>query len=770
MQIHNGLNPQQREAVEHIEGPLLILAGAGSGKTKVITHRISYLINKGHASPENILALTFTNKAADEMRNRVEKIISLNGLNPPTHSLDGCPAPFIKGGNMGGIWISTFHSACVRILRRDIDKLGFGRDFVIYDANDSLSLLKGCMKELNISDDLYPPKSMAGRIGNLKNELIERIENPEDKIQNMINDIYALYQKKLKGNNALDFDDLLMKTVLLLEREPSLLENYKKRFKYLMVDEYQDTNHAQYRLVQILSSGHKNICVVGDDDQCIYQWRGATIRNIMEFERDYPDAKVVKLEENYRSTQNILNAAWAVVSRNLYRKEKKLWTKKSGGEKIFYYRASSEIDEADFITSKIKELCREVRISYNDVAIFYRTNVQSRVLEDSLRREGMPYKIYGGLKFFERKEVKDILCYLRIVINPGDSISLKRIVNVPVRGIGNATVEKILDYAKSKGINPVEAIKELGVQGFKGSRGQGLEEFNKILEKLGAIIMADSASEVIKKTLEITGYLEMLKKEGTDEAEDRIENLKELITAAEEYEERNVILSDSEESIDEGIAGFLDHAALISDADAVFPPPDLPPQVGEEKGGEVLNTSGSVSLMTLHISKGLEFLVVFITGMEGRIFPHIKSIGSEKEMEEERRLCYVGITRAKERLFITNAEKRRIYGQELYNPPSEFIEDIPGELIRKWPVVSDQWSKGRNKMLQAHDSVCTTNHSSLTTHHLPFAVGSKVIHPQFGNGIILQKEGLSENLKLTIFFRNAGKKKLALKHANLKIV
>ncbi|MBI5748093.1 MAG: UvrD-helicase domain-containing protein [Nitrospinae bacterium] len=726
MQIYNELNPQQREAVEHTEGPLLILAGAGSGKTKVITHRISYLINKGHASPENILALTFTNKAADEMRNRVEKIISLNGLN----SLSGC-------------WISTFHSACVRILRRDIDKLGFGRDFVIYDANDSLSLLKGCMKELNISDDLYPPKSIAGRISNLKNELIEKVQNPEDRTEEIIGSIYALYQKRLKENNALDFDDLLMKALLLLESVPDVFKNYKDRFKYLMVDEYQDTNYAQYRLVQILSSGHRNICVVGDDDQCIYQWRGATIKNIMEFERDYPDTKVVKLEENYRSTQNILDAAWAVVSRNLYRKEKKLWTKKSGGEKIFYHRASSEIDEADFITSKIKELCREGRILYSDVAIFYRTNAQSRVLEDSLRRVGIPYKIYGGLKFFERKEVKDILCYLRIAINPGDSISLKRIVNVPVRGIGNATVEKILDYAKSKGINPVEVIKELGVQGFKGSRGQGIEAFYNIIKKLEAIVMTDNVSMVIEKTLEISGYLEALKNEKTDEAEDRIENLKELITAAKEYEEWTG---------DKSIAGFLDRAALISDADAVS------------------DTSGSVSLMTLHISKGLEFPAVFITGLEGRIFPHIKSIGSEKEMEEERRLCYVGITRAKERLFLTNAERRRIYGQEMYNPPSEFIDDIPGELIRKWPVVSDQWSKGRNKMLQAHDPVCTTHHSSLTTHHLPFAVGSKITHPQFGSGVVLQKEGSGENEKLTIFFRNAGKKKLALKYTHLKSV
>ncbi len=732
MQIHNELNPQQREAVEHTEGPLLILAGAGSGKTKVITHRISHLIKKGHAFPENILALTFTNKAADEMRNRVEKIVSLNGLN----SLSGC-------------WISTFHSACVRILRRDIDKLGFGRDFVIYDANDSLSLLKGCMKELNISDDLYPPKSIAGRISNLKNELIENVQNPEDKTQEIIGSIYALYQKRLKENNVLDFDDLLMKAVLLFENVPDVLKNYKERFKYLMVDEYQDTNHAQYRLVQILSAGHRNICVVGDDDQCIYQWRGATIRNIMEFERDYPDVKVVKLEENYRSTQNILDAAWAVVSRNLYRKEKKLWTKKSGGGKIFYHRASSEIDEADFITSKIKELCREGRISYSDVAIFYRTNAQSRVLEDSLRREGIPYKIYGGLKFFERKEVKDILCYLKIVINPSDSISLKRIINVPVRGIGNATVEKIFDYAKFKGINPVEAIKELGVQGFKGSRVQGIGEFNKILEKLGAIIMADSVSEVIKRTLEISGYLEALKNEKTDEAEDRIENLKELITAAEEYEERNVILSDSEESIDKGIAGFLDQAALISDADAVS------------------DKDGSVSLMTLHISKGLEFPAVFITGMEGRIFPHIKSIDSEKEMEEERRLCYVGITRAKERLFLTNAERRRIYGQEMYNPPSEFIDDIPRELMSYGAEARRQITEDRRLVIDGRGE----NNSltpQLTNSPTQFPVGSKVIHPQFGNGIILQREGRGENSKLTIFFRNAGKKKLALKYTHLK--
>lgn len=723
MQIYNELNPQQREAVEHTEGPLLILAGAGSGKTKVIIHRISHLIKKGHAFPENILALTFTNKAADEMRNRVEKIISLNGLN----SLSSC-------------WISTFHSACVRILRRDIDKLGFGRDFVIYDANDSLSLLKGCMKEINISDDLYPPKSVGGRISNLKSELIEKVQNPEDKTQEVIGSIYALYQKRLKENNALDFDDLLMKTILLLEGEPDVLKNYKDRFKYLMVDEYQDTNHAQYRLVQILSAGHRNICVVGDDDQCIYQWRGATIRNIMEFERDYPDTKVVKLEENYRSTQNILNAAWAVVSRNLYRKGKKLWTKKSGGEKIFYYRASSEINEADFITSKIKELCREGRISYSDVAIFYRTNAQSRVLEDSLRREGIPYKIYGGLKFFERKEVKDILAYLRIVINPSDSISLKRIINVPVRGIGNATVEKIEGFAKSRGVNLIEAVKELRVQGFKGSRGQGVEAFYNILKKLEALVVADSTSEVIKKTLEISGYLEALKNEKTDEAEDRIENLKELITAAEEYEER---------SGDKGIAGFLDQAALISDADAVS------------------DTSGSVSLMTLHISKGLEFPAVFITGMEGRIFPHIKSIDSEKEMEEERRLCYVGITRAKERLFLTNAERRRIYGQEMYNPPSEFIDDIPRELMSYGAEARRQITEDRRLVTDGRGE----NNSltpQLTNSSTPFSVGSKVIHPQFGNGIILQREGRGENSKLTIFFRNAGKKKLALKYTHLK--
>src|SRR3990167_729989 len=660
MQIYNELNPQQRDAVEHIEGPLLILAGAGSGKTKVITYRISHLIKKGHASPENILALTFTNKAADEMRNRVEKIIGLNGLN-----------------RASGCWISTFHSACVRILRRDIDKLGFGRDFVIYDANDSLSLLKGCMKEINISDDLYPPKSIAGRISNLKNELIEKVQNPEDKTQEIIGSVYTFYQRRLKENNALDFDDLLMNTVLLFENVPDVLKNYKERFKYLMVDEYQDTNHAQYRLVQILSSGHRNICVVGDDDQCIYQWRGATIRNIMEFERDYPDAKVVKLEENYRSTQNILDAAWAVVSKNLYRKEKRLWTKRSGGERIFYYRASNEIDEADFVASKIKEIYEQEGILYSGIAIFYRTNAQSRVLEDSLRREGIPYKIYGGLKFFVRKEIKDILAYLRVVINPSDSISLKRIINVPARGIGNATIEKVEAYAKSGGINLVEAIK-IGVLSSK------LEAFYNILKKLETIVTTDSASEVIERALEITGYLEMLKKEGTDEAEDRIENLKELITAAEEYEERGTHPVDG--SGDKGIAGFLDQAALISDADAIS------------------DSSGSVSLMTLHISKGLEFPVVFISGMEGRIFPHIKSIDSEKEMEEERRLCYVGITRAKERLFLTNAEKRRIYGQKMYNPPSEFIDDIPEELISQESGVRSREPEDRDKSFQTHDS------------------------------------------------------------------
>ncbi|MEK6545849.1 MAG: 3'-5' exonuclease, partial [Nitrospinota bacterium] len=648
----------------------------------------------------------------------VEKIISLNGLN----SLSGC-------------WISTFHSACVRILRRDIDKLGFGRDFVIYDANDSLSLLKGCMKEVNISDDLYPPKSIAGRISNLKNELIEKVQNPEDKTQEIIGSIYALYQKRLKENNALDFDDLLMKAVLLFEGVPDVLKNYKDRFKYLMVDEYQDTNHAQYRLVQILSSGHRNICVVGDDDQCIYQWRGATIRNIMEFERDYPDAKVVKLEENYRSTQNILDAAWAVVSKNIYRKEKRLWTKRSGGERIFYYRASNEIDEADFITSKIKEFYEQGDFSYSDIAIFYRTNAQSRVLEDSLRRKGISYKIYGGLKFFERKEVKDILAYLRIVINPYDSVSLRRIINVPARGIGNATVEKIEAYAKLRGINLVEAIKELRVQGFKSSRGQGMEAFYNIFKKIETIIMTDSASEVIEKAFEITGYLEMLKKEGTDEAEDRIENLKELITAAEEHEER---------SEDRSIVGLLDQTALISDADAIS------------------DSSGSVSLMTLHISKGLEFSVVFISGMEKYIFPHIKSIESKTEMEEERRLCYVGMTRAKERLFLTNAKERRIYGQEMYNPSSEFIDDIPKELITQERI--------QNSEFRIKNKEFITQHSSFITRHSSFVVGSKVIHPQFGNGVILQKDGSGDETKLTVFFKNNGKKRLALKYTSLMAI
>ena len=714
MHIYTGLNREQREAVEHIEGPLLILAGAGSGKTKVITHRISYLLEKGHASPENILALTFTNKAADEMKKRVERIIKRD---------------------FKELWISTFHSACVRILRRDIDKLGFGRDFVIYDANDGLSLLKECMKELNISDDLYPPKSMAVKISSLKSELIEKMQNIEDKMQAVLNDIYLLYQKRLMNNNALDFDDLLMKTVILLESEPGILERYRNRFKYLMVDEYQDTNHAQYRLVQILSSGHRNICVVGDDDQCIYQWRGATIRNIMEFERDYPDAKVVKLEENYRSTQNILDAAWAVVSKNIYRKEKRLWTKRSGGERIFYYRASNEIDEADFITSKIKEFYEQGDFSYSDIAIFYRTNAQSRVLEDSLRRKGISYKIYGGLKFFERKEVKDILAYLRIVINPYDSVSLRRIINVPARGIGNATVEKIEAYAKLRGINLVEAIKELRVQGFKSSRGQGMEAFYNIFKKIETIIMTDSASEVIEKAFEITGYLEMLKKEGTDEAEDRIENLKELITAAEEHEER---------SEDRSIVGLLDQTALISDADAIS------------------DSSGSVSLMTLHISKGLEFSVVFISGMEKYIFPHIKSIESKTEMEEERRLCYVGMTRAKERLFLTNAKERRIYGQEMYNPSSEFIDDIPKELITQERI--------QNSEFRIKNKEFITQHSSFITRHSSFVVGSKVIHPQFGNGVILQKDGSGDETKLTVFFKNNGKKRLALKYTSLMAI
>jgi DNA helicase-2/ATP-dependent DNA helicase PcrA len=750
MQIYNGLNPQQREAVEHTEGPLLILAGAGSGKTKVITHRISYLIEKNLASTENIIALTFTNKAADEMKNRVMSL--LKGSNPPTHSLDGRPAHFIKGGNMGGLWVSTFHSACLRILRRNIDRLGYKRDFIVYDANDSLSLIKECMKEMNISDERYSPKSIAGGISSLKSELMEKIQNPENNMQEAVNNIYAIYQKRLKENNALDFDDLLMKTILLFENEPLILDNYRNRFKYVMVDEYQDTNHSQYKLVRLLSSGHRNICVVGDDDQCIYQWRGATIRNIMEFEKDYPDAKVIKLEENYRSTQTILDAAWAVVSKNMYRKDKRLWTRKNIGERIFYYRASDEHDESRFITSKSRELHQKESVPYKDIAVFYRTNAQSRVLEDALRRGGIPYRIYGGLKFFDRKEIKDILAYLKIAINPNDSVSFKRIINVPARGIGSATVEKIEQYAKSRttgGISLVEAV-EVGSREsgapiqWMGRRSHGLKEFYNIFKKIEAIITSNTASAVIKEALDITGYLEMLKKEGTDEAEDRMENLKELITAAEEYEERtNPPSPPFDKGGDGGITGFLDQSALVSDADAIS------------------DTSGAVSLMTLHISKGLEFPSVFITGLEGRIFPHISSLDDPAEMEEERRLCYVGITRAKERLFLVNAEKRRIYGQEMYNPPSEFIKDIPRELLSQESGVESRESKDRNERFQTHDS-------RLTTHDLCFSVGSKVAHPQFGSGVILQREGSGDNTKLTVFFRNEGKKKLALKHTSLK--
>jgi DNA helicase-2/ATP-dependent DNA helicase PcrA len=731
---HNGLNQEQREAVEYIGGPLLILAGAGSGKTKVITHRISHLIERHDISPDNIIALTFTNKAADEMRVRVDRI---------------------TGKGSTGLWISTFHSACVRILRRDIDKLRYTRDFVIYDAHDSLSLIKECIKELKIPDALYSPKSIREKIGYLKNELIrpsmykpEHLEIPE-----IIVNTYNLYQKRLQENNALDFDDLIMKAVLLFEGEPRILEHYKNRFQYIMVDEYQDTNHAQYRLVQLLSSGHRNICVVGDDDQCIYQWRGATIRNIMEFERDYPDVKIIKLEENYRSTQNILDASWAVVSKNTYRKEKRLWTKRSRGEKIYYYRAYNEIDEAHFITLKIKGLHQREGVSYKDIALFYRTNAQSRILEDLLMRERIPYRIYGGLKFFDRKEVKDILAYLRLVLNPHDSVSLKRIINMPARGIGKATIEKVEDYSKSKGISPVEAIHNLidqddiGEPGLtiKGSRGQGLSKFYTAIKKIAAVVKTDSASVVIKKTLEITGYLEAFMKEGTGEAEERIENLTELITAAKEYEERHS-MSPAHISMDKDIAGFLDESALTSDADAVS------------------DTSGSVSLMTLHISKGLEFPVVFITGMEGGIFPHISSVHSNKEMEEERRLCYVGITRAKERLFLTNAERRRIYGQEMYNPPSEFIDDIPEELInRESGGLSAKELMGSGAMLHPRTPQLSNSLTNIN-------IGSKVIHPQFGNGVILQVDGSAEDTRLTIFFRNSGKKRLALKYTSLKVL
>jgi len=742
------LNKEQLEAVQTVDGPLLVIAGAGSGKTRVLTHRIAYLISDKNINPYNILAITFTNKAAKEMKERVENLI---------------------GNDAKDIWISTFHAACVRILRRDIDKLGFDKNFVIFDTSDQKTLIKEVMKELNLDDKTFPVQYILAEISKAKNALQDVAEfmnlYQNDFRLGKVGRAYALYQKKLALNNALDFDDIIMKTIRLFLDNPDVLNYYQTKFKYIMVDEYQDTNTAQFTLVSLLASGYGNICVVGDDDQSIYGWRGADIRNILEFEKQFVGAKVIKLEQNYRSTSNILNAANEVIKNNKGRKSKKLWTENEDGEKIYYNRADTEHQEGIYVVNKIKAIIGGTTKRYSDIGILYRMNAQSRVIEEMLMSEAIPYKVIGGLKFYDRKEIKDVIAYLRVLHNTADFMSMKRIINVPKRSIGKTTIDNIQRYSEENNITAWDIINNIdNIPGLTRSTS-GVKEFAKFMSDLHKEVNESETilvSELIKRIIEESGYLSELKNENTVENETRIENLMEFVSVAMEYEK---------EAEAPTLAEFLENVALVSDID------------------EGDSEEDAVTLMTLHSAKGLEFPIVFIPGMEEGVFPSYRSITEDVEVEEERRLCYVGITRARETLYLSSAASRTLFGNTSYNKPSRFLDEIPEDLIDGYEKVQ--------KQKQTYDYANTTTTTSIPSYKSnmgfgyaakingyrigassatavnndisQFKTGMYVNHRKFGYGIISNIEPEGDDLKLEIMFDSVGMKRLMAKYAQLEI-
>lgn len=719
--VLKGLNPQQREAVSTTEGPLLIMAGAGSGKTRVLTQRIGYLLRNKRIAPWSILAITFTNKAAREMRDRISSI---------------------AGPVAEDIWISTFHSMCVRILRRDIDRLGYNRNFTILDTSDQLSVIKQCQKDLNIDTKKFDPRAILAAISSAKNELKDPKQYGNligDPFQSVAHQVYELYQKKLKSNSALDFDDLIMITIRLFQEVPEVLEFYQKKFQYIHVDEYQDTNRAQYLLVRMLADKHHNICVVGDSDQSIYGWRGADISNILNFEKDYPNATTVKLEQNYRSTKRILQAANSVIQNNVGRKPKNLWTENDEGQKIFVFKADAEQSEAYFIVDRIQRGMREGR-QYRDFAVLYRTNAQSRVVEEVFLKSNIPYGIVGGTKFYDRKEVKDILAYLRLISNPDDDISLQRIINVPKRGIGQTTVEKIAAYAGQHGISMYRAIFEIDQIGLAGKTAKTVLEFAKMIEALEQMNEYLSVTELTEEVLKRIEYREMYKLEGTLEAKARLENIDEFLSVTLDFENKNE---------DKSLISFLTELALVADIDSV----------DEE------DNDNKVIFMTLHSAKGLEFPVVFLIGMEEGVFPHSRALFEDDEMEEERRLAYVGITRAEQELYLTRAQMRTLYGRTTMNPPSRFLDEIPGELIEgeepaaKAPVRSFQRTTTAAKAPIQQGADVQTD----------WKVGDKVEHGKWGQGTVVSLKGQGDGIELDIAFSApVGIKKLLAKFAPIK--
>jgi DNA helicase-2/ATP-dependent DNA helicase PcrA len=803
MDIFASLNPQQAEAVRSTEGPLLILAGAGSGKTRVITVRIAYLVSEKGIAPNNILAVTFTNKAAAEMRARVEELLKGTKLQS---------APLI----------STFHSLCVRILRQDIEKLneGYNKSFTIYDTDDSTKVIKACIKELGIDEKQLPARMVRNAISSAKNsgrdstDFASATEYNDEKRAAMAR-VFQMYDERLNKANALDFDDLMIKTVQLLRRSPETREKYNNRFKYILVDEYQDTNPLQFSLISFLTEKQQNICVVGDDAQSIYGFRQADIRNILEFENHFPGAKVILLEQNYRSTQTILDAAHAIIENNVNQKKKKLWTANAGGERVFYYQAFDADGEARFVASKIEEFRR--RNANERVAVLYRTNAQSRVFEEALRRQRIEYNIVGGFSFYERAEIKDIIAYVKLALNPFDDIALLRVINTPARGLGKQSLDELQDQARKRGSSlwiTISTITDINLReniNLTPRAKESLRGFKKavesLIEKVNHTMHSDKAvSEVVIAAIEDTGYANMLRIEGTDESEARLENLEELVNAAVDYDKQE----------EDGLRDFIDHAALTSDTDKY-------------------DRNASVTLMTVHSAKGLEFPIVFLVGLEDGIFPHSRSINDPKELEEERRLAYVAITRAEKVLFVSHSMRRRVYGEEIAAEPSQFLNELPLELIEDLTSGPSWLSYARSSGVQASKAAVGTlrgetqneppkkknlytgqtynsadaiaeffkkrqdpnqppENERTVTNSQPtafdrlkaagtsktkskktetisdsgFVPGSHVSHEKYGRGLVLRREGSGDNVKLTVSFPGFGQKKLIEKYANLQ--
>jgi DNA helicase-2/ATP-dependent DNA helicase PcrA len=730
----SGLNPEQQAAVKQTDGPLLIMAGAGSGKTRVLTHRMAYLMAEKEVAPWNILAITFTNKAAREMKDRVSKIV---------------------GGAAEEIWISTFHSMCVRILRRDIDRLGFSRNFTILDTTDQLSVIKNVLKDKNIDSKKFEPRSLLGSISSAKNELVtpeEYSKSATGPYESIVSSVYEDYQKRLRKNQALDFDDLIMTTINLFMRVPEVLEYYQRKFQYIHVDEYQDTNRAQYMLVKQMASRFQNLCVVGDSDQSIYRWRGADISNILSFEKDYPRAKVILLEQNYRSSKRILQAANEVIEKNANRKPKKLWTENQDGSKIVYYRGSTEQDECYFVAGIIKQLIDASRRKNSDFAILYRTNAQSRVMEEILLKSNISYNIVGGTKFYDRKEIKDILAYLRLIANPDDDISLERIINVPKRGIGSTTLDKIASYATLHDMSIYEALQMIELVGLSGKITNALVDFRDQLKNWVQMQEFLSVTELVEEVLEKTGYRNMLKNEKTIEAQSRLENIDEFLSVTKNFEENHE---------DKSLVSFLTDLALVSDIDKL--------EEDEDKD------QGNVVLMTLHAAKGLEFPVVFLMGMEEGVFPHSRSLFDDEEMEEERRLAYVGITRAEQNLYITNAQMRTLFGRTNMNPVSRFIAEIPADLLEVAHEEKEKKSpfsgSGLGARSERRQPVMRPVASTTGGESIGWKVGDKAQHKKWGVGTVVSVKGEGESKELDIAFPSpTGIKRLLAKFAPIEKV